>query len=73
VGEALSIAVLIWQAFFAYFFGRLQKSMSPYGLSTMLGIIDNLKYSKENGLIHIVIRPGHNLLLIRNVIAVISI
>ena len=29
VGKDLSIAALIWQAFFAYFFGRLQKSKSP--------------------------------------------
>jgi len=31
VGKALCIAALIWQAFFAYFFGRLQKSRGPYG------------------------------------------
>jgi len=56
VGEGLSIAALIWQAFFAYFFGRLQKSRGPYGLSTMLGICENAKYSKEIGLNHTVIR-----------------
>jgi len=34
VGKAWSIAALIWQAFFGYFFGRLQKSNCPSGMRT---------------------------------------
>jgi len=30
-GQGMSIAALIWQAFFGYFFGRLQKSNCPSG------------------------------------------